>query len=80
MNRIIDVLVRKGYVVRAADPSDGRAVALHITTFGEHEVARLSPVADQVRSAGIATITPSDLTRALAVLEQMERNFATDRA
>ena len=80
VNRVIDVLVRKGYLVRAIDPSDGRAVALHITTFGEHEVARLSTVADHVRASGIAAIAPKELAHALDVLHRMERNFGTRSA
>lgn len=65
-----DALVRKGFVRKAPDPADGRAVLFHLTAKGRETASRLESVPDALARA-LERLTGSDrgaLARLLTVL------------
>lgn len=76
-SRVVDALERKGYLRRAADPSDGRALRLEATKSGQslHGKIERSLVEEEKRL--IADFDPEARRAATTILERLARSAAT---
>jgi DNA-binding MarR family transcriptional regulator len=73
MSLTVDRLARAGYVVRAADPKDGRRVALRITRAGTRLRDQMT-VLDPERVRGmLARLKPGERREAIRGLELLAR-------
>jgi DNA-binding MarR family transcriptional regulator len=73
LGSILDQLERAGYVVRTADPSDGRARLVTITPRG-HELVELSlPVVREVERAWTAHLGPARTRQLRDTLVELRR-------
>jgi DNA-binding MarR family transcriptional regulator len=73
MSLTVDRLARAGYVVRAADPKDGRRVALRITRAGARLRDQMT-VLDPERVRGmLARLKPGERREAIRGLELLAR-------
>ncbi|HWZ32789.1 MAG TPA: MarR family winged helix-turn-helix transcriptional regulator [Bryobacteraceae bacterium] len=73
MSLTVDRLARAGYVVRAADPKDGRRVALRITRAGARLRDQMT-VLDPERVRGmLACLKPGERREAIRGLELLAR-------
>ncbi|MFK4115116.1 MarR family winged helix-turn-helix transcriptional regulator [Microbacterium sp. NPDC006705] len=89
-SRIVDTLVRRGFVERATHPADRRAVALQLTAAGKALAPQLREIDRAVDEGAHAQLDPEDLlglTRALRLYltgseygAVLERRFGDDRA
>lgn len=75
VTRILDLLMRKGYLERQAHPADRRKYAIYLTEAGQKLHLEIDPVIQQIRATGIAGIAPEDLVAALKVIEAVNQNF-----
>ncbi len=75
--RVVDALVRKGYVERLPDPDDGRAVSLSITASGRELVdcIRRSLVAQQVDL--LRGLEPAVRSATIEVIQRLANRAAT---
>lgn len=76
MSRAVGQLVEQGYVVRAADPDDGRLVRLSLTDEGMATVDRERAHRDAWMTARLEGLTAADrdlLRRATDLLEELVR-------
>ncbi len=67
LGRMVDRLVKKGYVQRQPDPADRRAFRLYVATGGEAPLARM---------AEIATLTSDRATHGLPAREREQLHAA----
>jgi DNA-binding MarR family transcriptional regulator len=75
LTRILDLLVKKGYVERRPNPADRRKFELHLTEAGQGLVKELRPVVHDIRRTGVAGLSQDDLETAKHVLNTIFQNF-----
>lgn len=77
VTRMVDRLVRRGFVARSRDDQDRRVVRLALTDEGQDVFAQLSQVARQVIDVSQAGLSAQELRATVAVLERMTANLAS---
>ena len=78
VSRLVDGLVRRGWLERAANPDDGRSRCLSLTQAGEQAYGRLAEARARKFDAVLAHIPSSEYAAVLHALESLIR--ACDRA
>ena len=76
MNRTVNCLQESGYIVRAADESDGRKVVISLTPEGEAVVEETARRRDAWVEASLAELTPAERETLAAAAELMARMVA----
>ncbi|MFK4834644.1 MarR family winged helix-turn-helix transcriptional regulator [Microbacterium sp. ZW T2_14] len=76
MNRTVNCLQESGYIVRAADESDGRKVVISLTPEGEAVVEETARRRDAWVEASLAELTPAERETLAAAAEIMARMVA----
>ena len=74
ITRILQVLVDKGFVSRAAHASDGRRSALTLTRAGVTAIRQVEPVIDSNRRRALSGVTLADVERARGLLDRIIAN------
>jgi len=78
MSRVIAGLESAGYVLRDADPADGRARLLAATGQGEQLVTGLTSERTRVLAARLDRLTPQQRQGLLTGLRALEQTFTED--
>ncbi len=74
MSKIVDSLVDDGYVARVADPLDGRASVVQLTTGGREIIHAIRTASTEALETALASLSESEkslLRRSLPVLEKV---------
>ncbi len=79
MTRLIDGMVRKGFVERRADTSDRRRSNICLTQMGRGLEPALISLAKPMIEAGMAGISEEDLKTTVQVLAKMVANMGATR-
>ena len=74
LTRQVKSMERQGLVERRPDPTDGRAVVLHMSAKGRRIAARLREVQDEVLGGQLAEWSASDLESAAGLMERLIRD------
>lgn len=77
VTRIIDNLVKKGWVFRQMGTEDRRKFELYMTKEGSEVVEKLLPIVMALRQQGINNLSASDLRILKKVLNRIYINFDT---
>ncbi len=75
VTRIIDNLVKKGWVYRQMSSEDRRKFEIYTTNEGKMMVKKLLPMVMAIREQGIVNISESDLRVFKRVLGRLIENF-----
>jgi DNA-binding MarR family transcriptional regulator len=78
--RVVAALARRRLVHSGADPADRRRSRLVLTPSGRSLAERLAPVADAIRSAVEAGLTPSERAAVVAGLRKVIANLENSQA
>ncbi|MBS0966142.1 MarR family winged helix-turn-helix transcriptional regulator [Acetobacter okinawensis] len=71
--RLLDVLEKRGYVVRETDEEDRRSKLVSITSQGRHVADLVCRVADQVTARLMAGVSDPELEECCGVLDRVEQ-------
>jgi MarR family transcriptional regulator for hemolysin len=74
--RMVDRLVKRGYVRRQPDPSDRRAVRVYVATRGEPLVARMAQVADETGARALRGVAARERATLLGLLGRLAHNLS----
>lgn len=77
MTRIIDLLLKKGYVVRVEHPSDRRCLLLHLTAEGKAKVEDLAPLVKDFRMKAWENLSQADFDHFTRILKTIYNNLET---
>ena len=80
VSRIVTVLENAGYVTRAADPSDGRAMLLAATEAGSELVSGVRSARSQAMAGMLRLLEPADRDGLLTGLRALEAVMTEDAA
>lgn len=75
LTRQVNALERQGIVERRPDPTDRRAMTVHMLPRGRRIALRLREVQDEVLGGQLAGWTGADLEQAAALMEQLIRDI-----
>ncbi len=75
VTRIIDNLVKKGWVYRQVSAEDRRKFEIYTTSEGKAMVQKLLPTVMAIREQGIGNVSESDLRVFKRVLGRLIENF-----
>jgi DNA-binding MarR family transcriptional regulator len=75
LTRIIDLLHKKGYVLRVQHPQDRRSFQLHLTEAGVEKVAELRPKVLEIREKAWENLTEVDFLEFKRVLNTIYKNL-----
>ncbi len=76
--RLVDRLVRDGWVVREAHPEDGRVKLLVPTQKAKQSWQDIKGVADEVLAEAYRGIVPADIEQVKLVLARVRQNLGED--
>lgn len=75
LTRIIDLLHKKGHVLRVQHPQDRRSFQLHLTEAGVEKVAELRPKVLEIREKAWENLTEVDFLEFKRVLNTIYQNL-----
>ena len=75
LTRIIDLLHKKGHVLRVQHPQDRRSFQLHLTEAGIEKVAELRPKVLEIREKAWENLTEVDFLEFKRVLNTIYKNL-----
>ena len=75
VTRILDILQKKGWVIRQPIEGDRRAYGLHLTADGSKLVAKITPVAQRLRAAGLEGVSKKELENLKKTLNKIHKNM-----
>lgn len=75
LTRIIDLLVKKGYVERLPHPQDRRSFQLHLTDSGVSKVTSLRPKILQIREKAWENLDDQDFEEFKRILNTIYQNL-----
>ena len=75
LTRIIDLLHKKGHVLRIQHPQDRRSFQLHLTEAGVEKVAELRPKVLEIREKAWENLTEVDFLEFKRVLNTIYKNL-----
>lgn len=78
VTRMIDLLVRKGYLKRSFHSEDRRRHQLTITPEGTAVIKKLNPVVAKYRNDALADIPENDVEKIRSILERITKNCLED--
>jgi MarR family transcriptional regulator for hemolysin len=76
LTRLIDKLVKKGWVERRPDPHDRRAVRLYLTAEAQPTLSILLAKAMQTRARAMANVDKQETVMLMTVLKKMKANLS----
>ncbi len=76
VTRAIDVLEEKGLVRREDMEHDRRAYNLLLTELGSALVAKITPIAQEIRAQGLKNVSPESLAQLKATLNKIYENYS----
>jgi DNA-binding MarR family transcriptional regulator len=76
MSRLVDGLEADGYVLRAPDPGDGRAVMVRATAKGTRALRRGRAQRVAALSASLGTLSPAELASLARGVDVIERTLS----
>lgn len=71
VSRLIDTMVRKGFVTRSEDPQDRRRSIIDVSPYGKELKLSLIPIAQAFIAEAIAGVSSEDLETTTRTLRQM---------
>jgi MarR family transcriptional regulator, transcriptional regulator for hemolysin len=74
VTRIIDLLIKKGYLHRQSHPVDRRRFTLELSTRGKTLVKQVNKISEQNRSIGLKGISEADLEHLRSTLTTIIHN------
>lgn len=74
VSRIVDLLVRRQFVLRKADEDDRRKYLLSLTELGHEIYARSAPVVLEARQSGWNGLTDEDYHQLKKILSRISEN------
>ena len=74
VTRIVDLLIRKGYLQRQSHPVDRRRFTLELTSPGKTLVKQVNRISEENRSIGLKGISEADLEHLRGTLTTMINN------
>ncbi|MCU0428286.1 MAG: MarR family transcriptional regulator [Candidatus Kapabacteria bacterium] len=74
VTRIIELLVKKGYITRSFHQDDRRRFALAITPEGEAIVSKVLPIIEQNRAQALASFSQNDIKKLQSLLTTFTQN------
>ncbi|EXG80777.1 MarR family winged helix-turn-helix transcriptional regulator [Cryptosporangium arvum] len=78
MTALVDRMEKAGWVTRAPDPTDGRAVTVTVTERGAAEVAAVRVASGRALDERLALLSETDRTALRAALPALDVLLATD--
>jgi len=75
LTRILDLLHKKGYIIRVQHPQDRRSFQLHLTEAGVTKVAELRPKVLQFREKAWENLTERDFLEFKRILNTIYQNL-----
>lgn len=75
LTRIVDLLVKKGYVERAMHHLDRRSFIVHLSTEGKNKIEELSPQVKQIRMKAWENLEESDFHHLKRILDTIYNNL-----
>ncbi len=77
MTRIVDLLLKKGYVNRVEHPTDRRSLHIQLTTLGKEQAKNLSPLVKEFRMKAWENLTDEDFEHFTRILNTIYNNLET---
>ncbi|MGE6555924.1 MarR family winged helix-turn-helix transcriptional regulator [Exiguobacterium artemiae] len=74
VGKILDKLVKKGFVIRSADPRDRRAFILLTTKEGIQTIQLLEPTLDELQQQAFSGLTKKEIKQFIKTLETIYKN------
>ena len=78
MTRIINLIIKKGYLIKTPNPEDRRKHLLTLTLKANQTMSKLRAVRTKNQEAALQGITENQLTQISEVLEQLIQNCQVD--
>lgn len=75
VSRIIDLLVKKGWINRVADADDRRKYILSLTPAGSSIFEQASPIVHDAREVGWNGLSDEDYNKLTSILERVVENI-----
>jgi DNA-binding MarR family transcriptional regulator len=75
VSRIIDLLVKKGWINRSADTDDRRKYILTLTPAGQAAFETAAPIVHAAREVGWQGLTEEDYSRLKHILDRVVENI-----
>lgn len=75
VSRILDLLVKKGFVIREPDPEDGRKYLISLTADGKSELNDARPHVYASREKGWENLTQQEYTQLRTLLDKVLSNY-----
>ncbi len=76
VSRIVDLLVKKGYVQRIQDKSDGRKYHVSITVKGNNVIKKATPAVEASRKLGWTNLSEKEYETLIATLDKIFANYS----
>lgn len=76
VKRIVDQLIKKGYVKRKEHLTDLRKTSLSITENGRNIILKALPIMDSVRKQGLTDVSEKEFDYLVSVLKKIYHNLA----
>lgn len=76
VKRIIDQLIRKGFVLRQEHAEDLRKTRLTLTEEGKQIIQKALPIMDSLRKKGLADVTDKEFDYLISTLKKIYHNLA----
>ena len=77
MTRIIDLLIKKGYVMRVEHPTDRRCLHIQLTNTGKDQAKTLAPMVKEFRMKAWENLTDEDFEHFTRILNTIYNNLET---
>tara|TARA_R110000868_G_scaffold408293_7_gene691094 strand:- start:49030 stop:49455 length:426 start_codon:yes stop_codon:yes gene_type:complete len=77
ISRILDLLVKKGFVVREKDPEDGRKYLISITNKGNVELEKARPHVYASREQGWENLSEEEYKQLLLLLDKVFTSYTS---
>ena len=77
MTRIVDLLLRKGYVQRIVHPNDRRSLHIQLTEAGQKQAKSLAPLVKDFRMKAWENLTEEDFENFTRILNTIYNNLET---
>ncbi|GEM67213.1 transcriptional regulator [Sphingobacterium mizutaii NBRC 14946 = DSM 11724] len=77
MTRIVDLLLKKGYVQRIVHPNDRRSLHIQLTEAGQKQAKSLAPLVKDFRMKAWENLTEEDFENFTRILNTIYNNLET---
>ena len=77
MTRIVDLLIKKGSVMRVEHPTDRRSLHIQLTETGKDQARNLAPLVKEFRMKAWENLTEDDFEHFTRILNTIYNNLET---